>query len=181
MDARSHQLLRSGAPVTLTRVQFDLLLTLVTHAGTVLDKDALMKAVWGDQLVSESSIHRMVWDLRRLLDARDRRHHIQNLPRQGYCFSEIETLVVPDPPASDLDALIAPHRIWIEGRAALETLKSDGIVRERSAIEALVARHPHPAPFHVGLADICVLQFEMTRTDTSGCEPPCSFQFKTLV
>jgi tetratricopeptide (TPR) repeat protein len=61
--------------------------------------------------------------------------------------------------------LLAPHRAWIEGRAALETLERDHIDRARGVFERVLEEMPGQAPAHVGLANACALQFEMTRAD----------------
>ena len=69
--------------------------------------------------------------------------------------------------ASDdaLEKLLAPHRAWVEGRAALETLERDQIVRARRVFEGVLEHEPAHAPAHVGLANACIMQFEMTRAD----------------
>ena len=71
--------------------------------------------------------------------------------------------------ASDdaLEELLAPHRAWIEGRAALETLERDQIVRARQVFEGVLERAADHAPAHIGLANACVMQFEMTRPTSS--------------
>ena len=66
-----------------------------------------------------------------------------------------------------LDALLDPHRAWIEGRAALETFESTQIVRARDAFERVLRSVPDQASAHVGLANACIMQFEMTRVDES--------------
>jgi tetratricopeptide (TPR) repeat protein len=70
-------------------------------------------------------------------------------------------------PGSDdaIEALLAPHRALIDGRAALETLERTRIIRAREVFGRVVAVMPDQAPAHVGLANACVLQFEMTRAD----------------
>src|SRR5262249_11724843 len=64
-----------------------------------------------------------------------------------------------------LDALLAPHRAWTEGRAALETLERSQILRARQAFEQVLANVPELTSVHVGLANACAMQFEMTRAD----------------
>ena len=66
-----------------------------------------------------------------------------------------------------LDALLAPHRAWIEGRAALETFERDQIVPAREAFETVLRGAPDEASAHVGMANACMMQFEMTRADES--------------
>ena len=64
-----------------------------------------------------------------------------------------------------LQALLAPHRSWIEGRAALETLERSQIVHAREVFARVVEQVPAQASAHVGLANACVMQFEMTRSE----------------
>jgi tetratricopeptide (TPR) repeat protein len=64
-----------------------------------------------------------------------------------------------------LEALLAPHRAWIEGRAALESLERGEIGRARAVFADVVAAAPAQASAHVGLANACVMQFEMTRAE----------------
>ena len=66
---------------------------------------------------------------------------------------------------SVLEELLAPHRAWVEGRAALETLERDQIVRARRVFEGVLEHTADHAPAHIGLANACVMQFEMTRAD----------------
>src|SRR4029079_4580187 len=68
-------------------------------------------------------------------------------------------------PTSTLEALLAPHRAWVEGRAALETLERGQILRAREVSAHVRVQLPDQAPAHVGLANACVMQFEMTRTE----------------
>ncbi len=165
LDPHARVLLRDGAPVELTRAQFALVHAIVARNGGYISKDELMKAVWHDQLVDESSVHKLVSSARRLLDPHHRREFIVNRPGVGYRFGPPIRAIEPEAPAVDIEALIAPHRIWIEGRAALETLHLERIVEARAAFEGLVASHPRHAIFHIGLANTCILQYEATRTD----------------
>ena len=64
-----------------------------------------------------------------------------------------------------LEELLAPHRAWVEGRAALETLERDQIVRARRVFEGVLEHTADHAPAHIGLANACIMHFEMTRAD----------------
>ncbi len=64
-----------------------------------------------------------------------------------------------------LDALLAPHRAFTEGRAALETLDGDKIARAREVFEGALRAAPDHASAHIGLANACVMRFETTRAD----------------
>jgi hypothetical protein len=78
--------------------------------------------------VTDNSLEQAISALRRALGrASDPQPYIWNVPRQGYRFSAAVTRSVPRASDSALDALLAPHRAWIEGRAALESFERDQI------------------------------------------------------
>lgn len=175
LDTRQRRLLRRGEPVALSRRQFDLLSTLVSHAGDVLSKDQLIEIAWRDVAVTDNSLEQAISGLRRLLagrppDGDDKPRsdeYIETEPRRGYRFAAPVTRVVSRETDAALDALLAPHRAWIEGRAALETLERDRIGHARDVFGRVLERAPEQAPVHVGLANACAMQFEMTRADQS--------------
>jgi DNA-binding response OmpR family regulator len=47
---------RDGAEIALTRTEFDLLVELVRHAGTVLSRDVLLDRVWGYDYLGDSRL-----------------------------------------------------------------------------------------------------------------------------
>ena len=70
LDQRSHEVFRAGEPVHLAPKEYAVLELLMSHAGTVLTRDAIMRQVWdysfdGDSNVVETSIKRV----RRVIDA----------------------------------------------------------------------------------------------------------------
>jgi DNA-binding winged helix-turn-helix (wHTH) protein/tetratricopeptide (TPR) repeat protein len=68
MDADGHLSLGTSS-VPLSPLQRRLLLSLVRHAGHVLEKDNLLQEVWGHTQVSDVSLARAVHGLRRVLDS----------------------------------------------------------------------------------------------------------------
>ena len=64
--------------------------------------------------------------------------------RRGYRFTATVTRLVSRETDASLDALLAPHRAWIEGRAALETLERDRIAHARDVFEGVLRRVPRP-------------------------------------
>ena len=68
LDTRLKQLVRDGAPVDLSPRQFDILHALVSRAGEILSKDALIVVGWRDVAVSDSSVEKIVFHLRQRLD-----------------------------------------------------------------------------------------------------------------
>ncbi len=166
LDPEARRLTRAGAPVTIADRHLGVLLHLVAHAGRVLSKDALVDAAWRDVAVTDNSLEQAVSALRRVIgNAPDGQPCIQTVPRQGYRFTAPVTRTVSRASDVTLDALLAPHRAWVEGRAALETLERDGINRARAAFDEVLRSVPEQPAAHIGLANACALQFEMTRTD----------------
>src|SRR4051794_41793332 len=56
---------RDGAPLPLAAKAFETLSYLVEHAGRVVDKDELMRAVWPDTAVEENNLTQNISLLRR--------------------------------------------------------------------------------------------------------------------
>src|SRR5688572_21033752 len=168
LDPQGRRLSRDGHLVSLSDRHFEVLYHLASHPGELLSKDALVSAAWGDVAVTDNSLEQAVSALRRTLGtAADGRPYIETVPRRGYRF--INDVVRTAARASDdsLDALLAPHRAWLEGRAALETLERDRIHDARDAFERVLNAVPEHPLAHVGLANACAMQFETTRADAA--------------
>lgn len=54
IDGNSQQVFSNGKKIALTKIEFDLLLFLITCAGKVLSKEDIFRAVWGSE--SEDTI-----------------------------------------------------------------------------------------------------------------------------
>jgi TolB-like protein/DNA-binding winged helix-turn-helix (wHTH) protein len=66
---------------------FDTLLTLVENNGRLLEKDALMRTIWGDTVVEENNLSQMIYLLRKALrDGEDGTRYIETVPKRGYRF-----------------------------------------------------------------------------------------------
>jgi DNA-binding winged helix-turn-helix (wHTH) protein len=166
LDTNQRRLLHGGEPVTLSDRHFEVLHHLVSRAGAVLSKDALVAAAWGDVAVTDNSLEQAVSALRRSLGAgANGRPFIETVPRRGYRFTaEVNRSAARETDAG-LDALLAPHRAWIEGRAALETLEHAQIHHAREVFDRVLESVPDQPLAHIGLANACAMQFETTRAD----------------
>jgi len=82
------RLLRHGAArMELPPRAFDTLLVLVENNGRLLEKDALMRTVWGDTVVEENNLSQVVYMLRKALrDGEDGSRYIETVPKRGYRF-----------------------------------------------------------------------------------------------
>ena len=166
LDPQARSLTREGESLTLADRHFDVLHHLVSNAGAVVSKNALVDAGWGDVAVTDNSLEQAVSALRRALGpGADGNPYIDTIPRRGYRFRGTVTRAIVRETDEGLEALLAPHRAWIEGRAAIETLERGEIARAREVFDTLIARMPGQALPHIGLANACAMQFEMTRTD----------------
>jgi DNA-binding winged helix-turn-helix (wHTH) protein len=168
VDAGARRLTRGGEVVAMSDRHIGVLLHLLTHAGTVVSKDQLIESAWSGLAVTDNSLEQVISGLRKVLgDGPDGQPYIQTVPRQGYRFTGAVTRTASRASDDSLEALLAPHRAWIDGRAALETLEADQIVRARGVFDGVLRSASDQASAHVGLANACIMQFEMTRADES--------------
>jgi DNA-binding winged helix-turn-helix (wHTH) protein len=88
---------RDGSDLNLSPRLFSALLLFVENAGALLDKDALMQALWPGLVVEDNSLSQIISSLRRALadDTHDSRY-IQTVPRRGFRFIATVT-ELPDP------------------------------------------------------------------------------------
>jgi len=67
LDRLARTLTGPDALVSLTRTEFDLLAWLATHPGQVMDRDALLDAVWGEVVVDPRTVDNFVSSLKKKL------------------------------------------------------------------------------------------------------------------
>ena len=67
LDRQQKIVLRDGVRVSLTPKAVDLLLALAARAGEVVPKADLMEAVWPDAFVDESTLSKLVFNIRKEL------------------------------------------------------------------------------------------------------------------
>jgi DNA-binding winged helix-turn-helix (wHTH) protein/TolB-like protein len=88
LDETERLLLFDGQPVPLTPKAFELLLVLVSHAGSAMTKEVLMEAVWPDAFVEEANLTVNISMLRKALgEMPGGGQYIETLPRRGYRFA----------------------------------------------------------------------------------------------
>ncbi len=119
------QLMRDGVPVHLGARALDLLLQLTAHAGVVVTKQALMKAVWPNRIVEENNLTVNMTALRRALgDQADGQPMIQTVTGRGYVFVGTILSDAPAPTSRSAASAIPQITSRLIGReAALEELK----------------------------------------------------------
>ena len=151
LDPTRRRLISSGEPVAISDRQLDVLLVLVARAGQIVSKEDLLQAGWKDVAVGDNSLEQAISILRRVLGAHPSgAPYIETLARRGYRFGVAVSRQAARESDAGLDALLAPHRAFIEGRAALESLEVDAIARARDVFEGAVRNVPDHASAHVG-------------------------------
>jgi DNA-binding winged helix-turn-helix (wHTH) protein/Tfp pilus assembly protein PilF len=84
---RERAVYRGGKIVPLPPKAVDVLVELLRNSGRVVQKDALIAAVWPDSFVEEANLTQMIFILRKVLgDAREDWGRIVTAPRRGYSF-----------------------------------------------------------------------------------------------
>jgi DNA-binding winged helix-turn-helix (wHTH) protein len=161
LDAVKRRLRRDGAAVGINDRHFEVLARLVAVPASVITKDALIAAAWPDVAVTDNSLEQAISALRRLLGE----PWIETVPRRGYRFTADVTRRVARESDESIEARLAPHRAWLEGRAALETLGRTQAAQARETFAAVLAAAPDYASAHVGMANACAFEFEATRAD----------------
>src|ERR1700728_2639424 len=87
LDTLQHALLKDGKPVPLTPKTYDSLLVLVQNSGRMLSKEELMRILWPDSFVEESTLTQQVSMIRRVLgDSASDPRYIVTVPGRGYRF-----------------------------------------------------------------------------------------------
>src|SRR6266487_198635 len=81
-------LARNGKTVRLAPKLFETLVILVENSGRILEKDDLMKRLWPDSFVEESSLAQNIFQLRKAQkEGRSGFRYIETVPKRGYRFS----------------------------------------------------------------------------------------------
>ena len=104
---------RDGAELRLTPRLYDALLLFMQHAGELLDKERLMRALWPGLVVEENNLSQVISGLRRALgDELRRSRFIQTVPRRGFRFiapvTRLALVAVPAPGVPPVAGPVVP-------------------------------------------------------------------------
>ena len=112
-DRSTRELSRDGRPVEITPKAFELLALLLAHRPRVIDKEELHRELWPETFVSETSLARLVSELRKAIgdDARSPRF-VRTVHGYGYAFSGEATELPRRAGAADAPAV----RCWLVHR-----------------------------------------------------------------
>lgn len=110
-------LLEHDRPVRLGSRAFDILVTLIGHAGATVAKADLMARVWPDTVVEEANLRVHVAALRKALHDGDGGRYIDSVAGRGYTFVAPVSDGAPDVPSA-LPACPPPPAGALLGRTA---------------------------------------------------------------
>ncbi|MEX0588115.1 MAG: response regulator transcription factor [Cyanobium sp.] len=89
MTPASREVSRGGEPVALTGREFELLLHLIRHPNRVHEREAILKAVWGEQWVGDDNVLDVyIRTLRRKLERQGQPTLIQTVRGVGFMLKE---------------------------------------------------------------------------------------------
>ncbi len=132
IDALARTLRREETIVKLNSRAFDVLLYLVQNPGKLLTRDELLKNVWQDAFVDESSLPQTVSLLRRALEEKPGDNsYIVTLPGRGYQFVSAVRVVAPEVDPSGSDHL--PSEVAISDES-----NSGGLILQKHTLETSV-------------------------------------------
>lgn len=128
------RLRRDGEPVPLQELPFRLLLALIRAPGTVVSREELCRALWGETVVEyESGLNTAARKLRDALgDDSTQPTYIETVPKRGYRLrvpvEHVETLGVPAQRSNPLEVgrrppLLSGLSRWLSAGAALVILE----------------------------------------------------------
>lgn len=158
LDPDERVVYRGDDPVALTPKAVETLLTLVANAGRIVDKSALMQAVWRDTFVEEGNLSQQIFHLRRALgDQPDGQPYIETVPRRGFRF-------VADVVDTWEEGQPTRRRGWRRGAGWAAAAAAMLALAITVALWARAA--PHPGNSASGRVMIAVLPF-----DTIGGDP----------
>ena len=126
------QLLMDGNPVAMGSRAFDVLLTLVERAGTVVTRNELLDAAWPGLIVEDGNLSVQMSTLRRILGPQA----VTTIPGLGYRFSAVLGQDQPAPPEARAPALVPRGGNVPPQQPAL-------FGRERDLSEVVALHHRH--------------------------------------
>jgi Tol biopolymer transport system component/DNA-binding winged helix-turn-helix (wHTH) protein len=119
LSTESGEIRKNGVLIRLAPQPFQVLLTLIEHAGELVDREELHRRLWGDdQLIVEfdAGLNRCIRQIRAALaDSADAPRYIETEPRKGYRFiAAVETIngTIQAPPGQHTNPAPEPQPLY---------------------------------------------------------------------
>ncbi len=167
LDAENFSLTRQGERIPLEPKALRVLLLFVRNEGKLLEKNAIIQAVWPDTFVEESTLSRAVALVRKQLGDDPRRPvFIETVPTLGYRFiTPVETQLPAqnDPKAPEpVDEIPSPRKLWSK-RLSIGTAMAVIVLMAATAWFRLAADRRRTLP---GQRTIVLADFANTTGDS---------------
>jgi DNA-binding winged helix-turn-helix (wHTH) protein/Tol biopolymer transport system component len=143
VDARTGELRRVGNPIRLREQSFRILLLLLEHAGEIVTREDLRKALWpADTYVDfDHSLNAAVMKLREALgDTAEKPIYIETIPRRGYRF------IAPLAPVARVERENGTPSAGVRASRRAWLFLSVGLALAVAAAGIWLARRPLPPP-----------------------------------
>lgn len=143
LDGIRRVLWRDGQPVPLTAKVFETLVVLIESRGHVVEKDALLKAIWPESFVEESNLAQNVSALRKALgEFPGENRYIVTVPGRGYRFvADVRPI---SPQIIEQSAVASTERrttadLIVEEEIVEENARQNGPVLTRRRLQTIAA------------------------------------------
>lgn len=169
VDCENFRVLKGGVMITLTPRAFDVLVVLLRRPGSVVEKRELFHQVWGDTIVSDNALTKIIKELRHtLVDDANAPRYIETVPKRGYRFigevAEKSDHQIPQiQPAIQLPQKSSPR--FVGSRAAL-VLSAAGLISVLALAGWLLFRQKPVGPPSSPIRSIAVLPFKPLNADS---------------
>jgi DNA-binding response OmpR family regulator len=134
LNVREYRLCRDDQPVSLSPRPFDLLVALVARAGRLVTREELLREVWKDTVVEQSSLNAAMSVLRQALGD-DAAALIETVPGRGYRF-------IGQVAAEEAGPAPAAPVVRAPGATAVRAVIVDDHAIVRLGVRALLDRNP---------------------------------------
>jgi DNA-binding response OmpR family regulator len=84
LDTASAEVTRAGERIRLSKTQFEMLRLLMRESPNVVSREALERAIWGDDPPDSDALRSHLYNLRRLVDKPFGQELIETLPGRGF-------------------------------------------------------------------------------------------------
>jgi DNA-binding winged helix-turn-helix (wHTH) protein/TolB-like protein/Tfp pilus assembly protein PilF len=169
VDCENFRVLKAGVVVTLTPRAFDVLVALLRQPGRVVEKRELFDQVWGDTIVSDNALTKIIKEIRQTLDDdANAPRYIETVPKRGYRFiGEVEKKSNHQIPQTNstvkLPQIASPR--FVVSRVTL-ALSAAGLITISAFVGWLLFRQKPPGTTPSAIRSIAVLPFKPLNADS---------------
>ncbi|MGF1686426.1 response regulator transcription factor [Photobacterium japonica] len=84
MNTRTDEVTRDGRPIKLSRIQYKILKALLRKAPSIVSRQEVIEAVWGDESPSSDALRSHIYGLRNAIDKGFDHSRLETIHGQGY-------------------------------------------------------------------------------------------------